>query len=392
MGKLKFVFLGFVCIVTILVGFAGKARAISPKEDRIIKGIHVTSPILSTSKGRKKITDLLFSTELNAIVIDVKDDHGHIYINGIEIVKTIGAYVNDVPDLEKFISDLKEKGIYTIARIIVFRDDTMARRKLGFAIKNCDGSLWTDKTNIAWLDPYNIHNWDYVLQVAEKAVDIGFDEIQFDYVRFPSEGNAKNRRYCQIYSAEKASKALVGFLKEANRRLKAKGTNISIDVFGLTTTATDDMGIGQKIVEMTEWVDFTSPMVYPSHYGKFIYGIENPNKEPYKVVYCAIEDALKRIPAKKLRPWLQNFSLHGYSCGKNEVRAQIQACYDNGVGSWLLWSPKCTYTTSALKGTNEKNTYRKSDPATQEMLKTAKRKKSMAETANKSLETTNSSD
>ncbi|MDR1926475.1 MAG: putative glycoside hydrolase, partial [Endomicrobium sp.] len=209
----------------------------------------------------------------------------------------------------------------------------------------------------------------YNLQIAERAVNIGFDEIQFDYIRFPSDGNTKNCRYCKPHSVDEASKVLVDFLKEANKRLKTKNTQISIDVFGLTTTATDDMGIGQKIVEMTEWVDYVSPMIYPSHYGKWNYGIENPNKEPYKVVYYAIEGALKRIPVKKLRPWLQDFSL-GHKYNEDEVKAQMQACYDNKVGSWLLWNPRCIYTRAALKNQSEENTCQgNSPPPTHEILK-----------------------
>ncbi len=193
-------------------------------------------------------------------------------------------------------------------------------------------------------------------------MNIGFDEIQFDYIRFPSDGNTKNCCYSKPHSTAEALKALVGFLKESNKRLKPKGAKISIDIFGLTTTATNDMGIGQKIVEMTEWVDYVSPMVYPSHYGKWNYGLAEPSKEPYKVVYFALASALKRIPVEKLRPWLQDFSL-GYKYGKDEVTAQIQACYDNKVNNWLLWNPRCVYTKSALKGQDD-NTFISPTPET----------------------------
>jgi hypothetical protein len=130
---------------------------------------------------------------------------------------------------------------------------------------------------------------------------------------------------------------------------------------------------------MTEWVDYVSPMVYPSHYGKWNYGIADPNKEPYKTVYLALEGALKRIPNEKLRPWLQDFSL-GYKYGKDEVKVQIQACYDNKIGSWLLWNPRCVYTKSALKEQGAENTYQESDPPTPEMLKTEKTKQLIIET------------
>jgi hypothetical protein len=331
---------------------------------KYIRGIHL-SALISGSKNRRRIVaDLFDNTELNTAVIDIKEYEGKVYIDGVKIVNANSAYVKAIPDLKKYISDLKEKGVYTIARIVVFRDNTMTRKKPELAIKNSDGTIWTDRKGIAWLDPYNKNTWDYNLQIAERAVNIGFDEIQFDYIRFPSDGNTKNCCYSKPHSAPEALKALVGFLKESNKRLKTKGTKISIDVFGLTTTAKDDMGIGQKIVEMAKWVDYVSPMVYPSHYEKWNYGIVEPCKEPYKVVYFALVDALKKIPAEKIRPWLQDFSL-GYKYGRDEVKAQMQACYDNKVSSWLLWNPRCVYTKDALKGQGDKLIPR-------EILKTAK--------------------
>ncbi|MDR2395101.1 MAG: putative glycoside hydrolase [Endomicrobium sp.] len=338
-----------------------------------IRGIHLSAWVSGSKKYRESIMDLFDNTELNAAVIDIKEYEGYVYINGIKSVNSYNLYEPAIPDIEQYISQLKEKGIYTIARIVVFRDNTMPRKKPGLAVKNPDGTIWTDRRNVAWLDPYNKEAWQYNLQIAQKAADIGFDEIQFDYIRFPSDGNTKNCRYSKPHSSTEASKALVGFLKEAGRQLKPKGTKISIDVFGLTTTANDDLGIGQKIVEMTECSDYVSPMVYPSHYGKWNYGIEEPNKEPYKIVYCSIEGSLKRIPKEKLRPWLQDFSL-GYKYGKNEVRAQMQACYDNKVGSWLLWNPRCVYTKDALKNKDEEHFYLESDHPTPQMLKTANSK------------------
>jgi hypothetical protein len=331
--------------LTVLTGIKPREKA----RRKYIRGIHLSALISGSEKHRRIIADLFDNTELNTAVIDIKDCEGKIYIDGVKIVNANRSYAKAIPNLKKYIYDLKEKGIYTIARIVVFRDNTITRKKPELAVKNTDGTIWTDRKGVAWLDPYNKDAWDYNLQIAERAVNIGFDEIQFDYIRFPSDGNTKNCRYSKPHSAAEALKALVGFLKESNKRLKTKGAKISIDVFGLTTTATDDMGIGQKIVEMTEWVDYVSPMVYPSHYGKWNYGLAEPNKEPYKVVYFALASALKRIPAKKLRPWLQDFSL-GYKYGKDEVKAQIRACYDNKVSNWLLWNPGCVYTKKALKG------------------------------------------
>jgi hypothetical protein len=316
-----------------------------------IRGIHLTAWVSGSQKHREAALELFDTTELNTAVIDIKEYDGQVYIKGIKEVDENKVYVAAVADLDKYIALLKGKGVYTIARIVVFRDNTISRKIPLLAVKNPDGTIWTDTKGAAWLDPYNKDTWDYTLKIAQRAAEIGFDEIQFDYIRFPSDGNIKDCRYSKPHSPREAAETLVAFLKEAKKCLSPKGVKISIDVFGLTTTSTDDMGIGQKIVEMTEQVDYVSPMVYPSHYAKWTYGIADPNKEPYKVVYNSIEGALKRIPQEKLRPWLQDFSF-GHKYGKYEVREQIQACYDNNIRSWMLWNPRCVYTKDALKDKN----------------------------------------
>jgi hypothetical protein len=329
-----------------------------------IRGIHLSAHLAGSLSHRNKIFNLFDTTELNAVVIDIKEE-GAVFIDA-EVAKKNKTYVKRIPDLKNLIAKLKEKNVYTIARIVAFRDSLIVKAKPDLAVKNPDGTIWTDRQKASWLDPYNKSSWEYILAIAQRAVDIGFDEIQFDYIRFPSDGNTKKCRYSKPHDSDAASKALIGFLKEANSRLKAKGAKLSIDVFGLTTTETSDMGIGQKIIEMTKWVDYVSPMVYPSHYGKWTYGIADPNKSPYKTVYHAIHGGIQRIPIEKFRPWLQDFSL-GYKYGKKEVRAQIQACYDNKVSSWLLWNVRCIYTKEALKGQDEENFYEISNPPTSEM-------------------------
>ena len=338
---------------------------------RYIRGIHLTAFISAVNKHRDAVIELFNDTELNTAVIDVKELEGQVYMNGVKTADENGtSFARALPNLDKYLKQLKEKEIYTIARIVVFRDNLMPRKKTKWAVKKHDGSLWTDRKGITWLDPYNEETWDYSIEIAQRAADLGFDEIQFDYIRFPSDGNISSCRYVnKEHNKETAAQALIGFLKKANERLKVKNVKISIDVFGLTTTADDDMGIGQKIVEMAQYVDYVSPMVYPSHYNKGAYGIADPNKEPYKTVYKGIEGAIKRLPIEKMRPWLQDFSL-GFKYDKEQVRAQIQACYDNDVGDWLLWNARCVYTRGALKDNDAETSFNKSDPATPEMLKT----------------------
>jgi hypothetical protein len=270
------------------------------------------------------------------------------------------AYSSKIPDFSKYVQQLKEKGVYTIARIVVFRDNILPRKRPDLAVKTPEGEIWQDYKKITWLNPYKQEVRDYTLDVCDKAVELGFDEIQFDYIRFPSDGRIKNCRYGVAHSSITASNAIVEFLKQAKERLEPKGVKISIDVFGLTTTEKGDMGIGQRIVEMTKYVDYVSPMVYPSHYPNGCYGIPNPNKEPYRTVYLALAGGIKRLPVEKLRPWIQDFSMRGVQYGPEEIKAQIQACFDVDVKTWLLWNAACKYTKSGLKTKEKQDTYTKS--------------------------------
>ncbi len=328
-----------------------------PKPQINAKGVHLTAYMPGVSKKRDYIDSFLTDTELNAVVIDVKEIDGAIGIKGV-----YGdlALSKSIPNPQEYIKHLKEKNVYTIARVVVFRDNTMPRKRPDLAVKNPEGGLWEDRKGITWLDPYNQNAKDYILDIAEKTADIGFDEIQFDYIRFPSDGNTRNCRYKVPRSTATAYLEIVDFLKQAKQRLAPKGIKTSIDVFGLTTTETTDMGIGQKIVEMTEYVDFVSPMIYPSHYNYGEYGIADPNKEPYRTVYIALQGAKKRIPVEKLRPWLQDFSMRGVKYGPKHIQEQIQACYDSGVQTWMLWNAACRYTKDGLKSKAEENSYKKS--------------------------------
>lgn len=330
---------------------------VQPKPSVTAKGMHLTSFVPGASKKRIYIDSLLEDTELNAVVIDVKEIDGAIGIKGISGDL---AFSKSVPNPEEYIKHLKEKNIYTIARIVVFRDNTMPRKRPELAVKTPDGKIWEDYRQTTWLDPYNQKAKDYILDIAEKTADIGFDEIQFDYIRFPSDGNTKMCRYQVPRSTATAYLEIIDFLKQAKQRLAPKGIKTSIDVFGLTTTENTDMGIGQKIVEMTEHVDYVSPMIYPSHYNKGEYGIPDPNKEPYRTVYIALQGAKKRLPVEKLRPWLQDFSMKGVKYGPKQVQEQIQACFDCGVETWMLWNAACKYTKDGLKPKSESNTYKKS--------------------------------
>ncbi|MFA6914671.1 MAG: putative glycoside hydrolase [Endomicrobiia bacterium] len=360
------------------------------------KGMHLSIYVAASAKHKERINDLLDTTELNTVVIDVKEIDGHISVKN---VANNLSYSKSVPDISSYLSQIKEKGIYTIARIVVFRDNVMPRKRPELAVKTPEGNLWQDRKNITWLNPYNQEAVNYILDLAEKTADMGFDEIQFDYIRFPSDGKTSLCRYGVRNSSMTPSDAIVDFLRQAKERLSPKGIKTSIDVFGLTTTEKTDMGIGQKIVEMAEYVDYISPMIYPSHYANGEYGIPNPNKEPYRTVYIALQGAKKRLPVEKLRPWLQDFSMKGVKYGPKELQAQIQACYDCDVKTWMLWNAACKYTKTGLKTKEAENSYEKtSTEKIRELLKydninSAMQKrttnKSSKKLENKSTKTTN---
>ncbi|MCX5782764.1 MAG: putative glycoside hydrolase, partial [Elusimicrobia bacterium] len=326
---------------------------------KYVRGVHLSAWVAGSKRLREKINKLLKETEINSVVIAIKEYEGSVYAPDFKGKDEFKTFTNAIPDLKDYIEYLNDNDIYTIARIVVFKDNTIIKKRQDWAVKDKSGNVWKDHSGNTWADPYNREVWDYNLNIAEKALELGFSEIQFDYLRFPSDGNTRNCVYSQAHSSITASQALTGFLEEANKRLKSKGANISIDVFGLTTTSDDDMGIGQKIVDLAQWVDFVSPMVYPSHYAKFEYGIPDPNLDPYKTVYLSMNGALKRAPKEKLRPYLQDFSM-GKRYGAKEVRDQIQATYDNDIGEWLLWNPKCDYTKEALKTKEFSNIFEKS--------------------------------
>ncbi len=314
-----------------------------------VRGVHLSAWAAGLESFKKHFESYLSKEKLNTVVIAIKEYQGDVYIPiKEEIRKKYNTPIKPIPKIKDYLQELKSKGIYTIARIVVFKDNYLAKNFPHLAVKNPDGSVWKDLRGISWSDPYNKEVWQYNIEIAKCAVELGFEEIQFDYIRFPSDGNTRLCRYSQKHSSLSATAALVEFLINAKQQLAP--IPISIDVFGLTPSVDHDMGIGQRFLQMAEVVDYISPMIYPSHYRKGEYGIPDPNKEPYKTVFRTVSDAKKLLGEKyyKLRPYLQDFSM-GYKYGVEEVKAQIKACYDNGIFEWLLWDPKCKYTLEAVE-------------------------------------------
>lgn len=324
-----------------------------------VKGVHLSAWYTGTKKGRAQFEKLLAETELNTVVIDIKESEGDVYIPGI-MLDGKPNYVVAVRDMREYISFLKARGVYTVARMVVFHDNKLAKLKPEWAIRSSKplpkatekgyrADVWVDKKGSAWADPYNHAVWDYNIQIALKAVEMGFQEIQYDYIRFPSDGQTKLCVYSKPHGSAAAVEALGTFLELSRKKLNEKGVDLSIDVFGLVGSSDDDMGIGQRLSKLYKHVNVVSPMMYPSHYAPGEYGIKSPNASPYETIYRSIRDTKRMMkdPSVELRPWLQDFSL-GIKYTGAHIRDQINAANDLGIYEWLLWNPACRYTQDGL--------------------------------------------
>jgi len=315
-----------------------------------VKGIYVTSYAASSADLLPKLIALADNTEINAFVIDVKDDMGHVtYQADVPFARQTGTVTSRIKDIDALIAKLQAHHITPIARVGCFKDNVLAHNRPDLAEKDKSGGLWKDFKGLSYTNPYNHEVWEYLVQVAEDAARHGFREIQFDYVRFPSDGKVSDTVYPGQYCAKED--AIAGFLAYARARLEKLGVWVSADVFGLTLHVTDDLGIGQRIEKIAQNVDIVCPMVYPSHYSKGSYGIDNPNASPYETVTHAMQDMKRRLAGTGAmgRPWLQDVSLGGITYGVAEVKAQIKAAEEQGFTEWILWDPAHRYTEGALR-------------------------------------------
>ena len=257
-------------------------------------------------------------------------------------------------EFDDVLARLKAKGIYTIARIVVFKDDVLARHRRRWAITDTrTGALWLDAERLAWLDPFEEEAWAYAIAVAAEAARKGFDEIQFDYLRFPTDGKLSAARYSKPNTQDNRLQAITAFLKQARASLAPIGAYLAVDLFGYIAFNLDDTGIGQRVEELAPLVDVLCPMAYPSAYHLGIPGHRNPVRAPYAVVFETIRRARERSAQTRaqVRPWIQDFRDYAFdrrSFGVPEVRAQMTAALDAGATGWMLWNPQNRYTVDAL--------------------------------------------
>ena len=339
------------------VADSSRAAATLQARPTVVRGLYVNRWAVLGPRMWELI-DIAKRTEVNALVFDVKDDRGYVlYRSSVPLAHEIGAdSTMPVPAsrVRAILDTMRANDIFPIARIVVAKDPVLASAKGEWAIqRRSDGKPWLDEEENPWLDPHQRAVWAYAADLAAEAVRLGFSEVQFDYVRFPDEPRllrearfplAKGRARAEVIREQ------LGYLKE---RVTQLGVPMAIDVFGLTTTDSTDMGIGQRWEQFADRTDIVLPMTYPSHYTRDSYGIRNPNASPYATIDHAMKDAMARnahiSPAPLIVPWYQDFTMGAPRYGSREVRAQMQAGYDNGVRSWILWNAGSKYTVSALR-------------------------------------------
>ncbi len=363
-----------------------------------VKTIYMTSCVAGTPSFRDKLIILIEETEINSVIIDVKDYSGTISFP--PLTESWNSAWQDArcgtSDMKELIAELHEKGIFVIARITVFQDPFYASVRPDLAVKRADRvSVWKDNKGLSFIDVAAQDYWDHIIDLSKDSYNIGFDELNFDYVRYPSDGPMSDIAFVHSdggpYGSDKQAN-LEAFFKYLNEKLddenlfsdykhentgRASSTPwTSADLFGMTTTNYDDLSIGQVQDRAAPYFDFIAPMVYPSHYPKSFLGLGNPNDYPYKVVYYAMKSGVDRMksdttpmqgflhtrigtstPAvykkpvydgNRLRTWIQDFD-YGGDYDAADVRAQIQASMDAGVNSWMIWAPSNIYTKAALK-------------------------------------------
>lgn len=336
-----------------------------------LKGVYMTQCVAGTPSFRDKVIKLIEETEINSVIIDIKDYTGTVsFSTGNAEIDALSGPASagcKVSDMKEFIEKLHEKNIYVIGRVTVFQDPLYAKAHPELAVKKkSDGSVWKDRKGISFIDPGAKPFWDYIISIATSSYALGFDEINFDYIRFPSDGNMSDIYFSHTGTIPKRE-MLKQFFEYLDSKLTGTGIITSADLFGMTTTNTDDLNIGQVLEYALMNFDYVCPMVYPSHYPPNFNGWPDPNKVPYEIVRFSMNAAvarnnflyneiatstpnalvLKRINPLQLRPWLQDNDYPVYYTA-DMIRKQIQATYGAGLTSWMLWDPANTYTKEAL--------------------------------------------
>ncbi|HHV29485.1 MAG TPA: putative glycoside hydrolase [Clostridium sp.] len=330
------------------------------KKDIKVKALYLTGWTVGSDDRVQHYVDLAKNTEINAYVVDIKDDDGYVgYESNVPAVRELGAWMNKY-NADKVLKAFHDNDIHVIGRLVCFKDPILSSKKPELAVKSVNGGSWRDNHNLTWLDPYNKDSWPYLIEIAKEAVEKGFDEIQFDYIRFPNDGSKKSMSFNT--GGKEKYEAINEFLAYAREQMP--GVVLSADVFGIILESpADTEDIGQYLETVVKDVDYISPMVYPSHYavGQKVNGVQfmKPDLDPYGVVYQSLakcKDRLAQVEGNKadVRAYIQDFTASwlgkGYyqSYGPKQVREQIQAVYDAGYEEWIFWDANNTYSEDAF--------------------------------------------
>ena len=314
----------------------------------VVRALYVNRYAAQSRKRMAHFVAIADRTEINGLVLDMKDEFGLNYATANPQFAKNAGHAGVVPRLAELLDTLHAHQLVAIARIVVFKDSVTARIHPEWTIREQDGSIWRDKKGIAWVNPYHRELWEYNIGVAEELVRLGFDEIQFDYIRFPEPYPSLPK---QVFPGADVSKpeALARYLAEARKRINALHARSTADVFGLVTTVTGALEVGQEWEKISPNVDVVLPMVYPSHYPRGSFGIAYPNADPYATMKAALDGARRRdaklglASPTHVRPWLQAFSLGKPEYGAAQLREEKRAAYDAGFDGWVMWSPGSHY-------------------------------------------------
>lgn len=340
-----------------------------------VKALYLTQCAASSPSFRDHVLGLAATTEVNAVVVDIKDYTGTVAFPSATAVP--GGSGCTVGDFAALVKQMHEAGIYVIGRLTVFQDPLYTKTYPAQAVQSAStGAPWRDRKGLSFVDVGSKPFWDYIAALAMEAYELGVDEVNFDYVRYPSDGNMADARYQNLGASH--AENLEQFFRYLDAKLKAESPQLvlSADLFGMTTTNYDDLNIGQVLERALPYFDYIGPMVYPSHYPAQFNGWPNPNVRPYDIVHFSLAKAVARTVAtttsigalayerigtstpavyrkpsydkNKIRPWLQDFD-YPVPYTAEMVRAQIQATYDVGLNSWMMWDPRNEYTRPAYQ-------------------------------------------
>jgi len=329
-------------------GLSAEVQKLRTDPSAPIRGLYLNRFAVQSKKKMQHLIGIADSTEINAFVIDVKDEFGLNYHSSDPMLQKNEGTMTKVANMKSLVDTLNAHGILPIARIVVFKDSVTARMNPNHVIRKADGAPWRDHKGLTWVNPYANAIWEYNFRIAEEAVKMGFGEVQFDYIRFPEPYKSLPQQVFPESNGRGKTEALAEFLSAAKQRIDKLGVRTTADIFGLVATVGGALEVGQRWEPLVKSVDVVLPMVYPSHYPRGAFGIPRPNADPYQVIHTAISRGRVRTEAlglkgERVRPWLQAFTLGPPKYGPAEIEAQKKAVYDSGYESWVLWHPGSSY-------------------------------------------------